>query len=106
MSTATFGTANEDNPHLSKSDSKAVRRRSLALLGSLIRPVRLRFWLTIATVVLSQAARVAGPALIAFGMSHALPALRTGNSFPLVLTGVAYLVTAVAAAGLTALYVT
>ncbi|MGO4493827.1 ABC transporter ATP-binding protein, partial [Arthrobacter sp. 2YAF22_2] len=76
MSTATFGTANEDNAHLSKSDSKAVRRRSLALLGSLIRPVRLRFWLTIAAVVLSQAARVAGPALIAFGIDHALPALR------------------------------
>ena len=60
MTTATFGTANEDNAHLSKSESKTVRRRSLALLGSLIRPVRLRFWLTIAMVVLSQAARVAG----------------------------------------------
>ncbi|MDR7161668.1 ABC transporter ATP-binding protein [Arthrobacter sp. BE255] len=106
MSTATFGTANEDNAHLSKSDSKAVRRRSLALLGSLIRPVRLRFWLTIATVVLSQAARVAGPALIAFGIDHALPALQAGDNLPLVLTGVGYLAAAVATAGLTALYVT
>jgi len=106
MSTAAFGTANEDNAHLSKSDSKAVRRRSLALLGSLIRPVRLRFWLTIATVVLSQAARVAGPALIAFGIDHALPALRAGDNLPLVITGVAYLVAAVAASVLTALYVT
>ena len=106
MSTATFGTANEDNAHLSKSDSKAVRRRSLALLGSLIRPVRLRFWLTIATVVLSQAASVAGPALIAFGIDHALPALQAGDNLPLVLTGVGYLAAAVATAGLTALYVT
>ena len=106
MSTAAFGTANEDNAHLSKSDSKAVRRRSLALLGSLIRPVRLRFWLTIATVVLSQAARVAGPALIAFGIDHALPALRAGDNLPLVITGVAYLVAAVATSVLTALYVT
>lgn len=106
MSTATFGTANEDNPHLSKSDSRAVRRRSLALLGSLIRPVRVRFWLTIAMVVLSQAARVAGPALIAFGIDHALPALRAGDNLPLVLTGVAYLLAAIATAGLTALYVT
>jgi ATP-binding cassette, subfamily B, bacterial len=106
VSATAFGTANEDNANLSKSDSKAVRRRSLALLGSLIRPVRLRFWLTIATVVLSQAARAAGPALIAFGIDHALPALRAGNSFPLVLTGVAYLATALTAAGLTALYVT
>ncbi|MFJ5693653.1 ABC transporter ATP-binding protein [Arthrobacter sp. NPDC093125] len=106
MSTAAFGTANEDNAHLSKSDSKAVRRRSLTLLASLIRPVRLRFWLTIATVVLSQAARVSGPALIAFGIDHALPALQSGNNVPLVLTGVAYLAAAVTAAGLTALYVT
>ncbi len=106
MSTAAFGTANEDNAHLSKSDSKAVRRRSLTLLASLIRPVRLRFWLTIATVVLSQAARVSGPALIAFGIDHALPALQSGNNVPLMLTGVAYLAAAVAAAGLTALYVT
>jgi ATP-binding cassette subfamily B protein len=106
MSTATFGTANEDNAHLSKSDSRAVRRRSLALLRSLIRPVRLRFWLTIATVVLSQAARVAGPALIAFGIDNALPALQAGDNLPLVLTGVAYLLAAIATAGLTALYVT
>src|SRR6476620_1026200 len=106
MSTATFGTANEDNAHLSKSDSRAVRRRSLALLGSLIRPVRRRFWLTIAAVVLSQAARVAGPALIAFGIDHALPALRAGDSLPLMLAGAAYLAAAIATAGLTALYVT
>ena len=106
MSTATFGTANEDNANLTKSDSRAVRRRSLALLRSLIRPVRVRFWLTIATVVLSQAARVAGPALIAFGIDHALPALRAGDNLPLVLTGVAYLLAAIATAGLTALYVT
>lgn len=106
MSTATFGTANEDNAHLSKSDSKAVRRRSLALLSSLIHPLRVRFWLTIAMVVVSQAARVAGPALIAFGIDRALPALRAGDNLPLVLTGVAYLCAAVVAAVLTSLYVT
>jgi ATP-binding cassette, subfamily B, bacterial len=106
MSATAFGTANEDNAHLSKSDSRAVRRRSLALLRSLIRPVRMRFWLTIAMVVLSQAARVAGPALIAFGIDRALPALQAGDNMPLVLTGVAYLLAAIATAGLTALYVT
>lgn len=106
MNATTFGTANEDNAHLSKSDSRAVRRRSLALLRSLIRPVRLRFWLTIAMVVLSQAARVAGPALIAYGIDRALPALQAGDNAPLVLTGVAYLLAAMATAGLTALYVT
>lgn len=106
MTATPFGTANEDNAHLSKSDSRAVRRRSLALLRSLIRPVRMRFWLTIAMVVLSQAARVAGPALIAFGIDRALPALQAGDNTPLVFTGVAYLLAATATAGLTALYVT
>jgi ATP-binding cassette subfamily B protein len=106
VSSTTFGTANEDNAHLSRSESKTVRRRSLALLGSLIRPVRRRFWLTIAAVVLSQAARVAGPALIAFGIDRALPALRAGDSLPLVLAGGAYLAAALATAALTALYVT
>lgn len=106
MTTTTFGTANEDNAFLSKSDSRTVRRRSVALLGSLIRPVRLRFWLTLATVILSQLARVSGPVLIAFGIDHALPALRDGDNVPLMLTGVAYLAAAVTTAALTALYVT
>ncbi|MFJ4209771.1 ABC transporter ATP-binding protein [Paenarthrobacter sp. NPDC089675] len=106
MSATTFGTANEDNTLLSKADSKAVRRRSLALLASLIRPVRLRFWLTIVMVVVSQLTRVAGPALIAFGIDHALPALQSGNNGPLVLVGVLYIAAAIATAGMTALYVT
>lgn len=106
MSATTFGTANEDNTLLSKADSKAVRRRSLALLASLIRPVRLRFWLTIVMVVVSQLTRVAGPALIAFGIDHALPALQSGDNGPLVLVGVLYIAAAVATAGMTALYVT
>ena len=106
MSATTFGTANEDNTLLSKADSKAVRRRSLALLASLIRPVRLRFWLTIVMVVISQLTRVAGPALIAFGIDHALPSLQSGDNGPLVLVGVLYIAAAVATAGMTALYVT
>ena len=106
MSAATFGTANEDNTLLTKADSKAVRRRSLTLLASLIRPVRLRFWLTIVMVVVSQLTRVAGPALIAFGIDNALPALQSGNNGPLVWAGALYLAAAIATAGMTALYVT
>ncbi|MFI2566663.1 ABC transporter ATP-binding protein [Paenarthrobacter sp. NPDC018779] len=106
MSATTFGTANEDNTLLSKADSKAVRRRSLALLASLIRPVRLRFWLTLVMVIVSQLTRVAGPALIAFGIDHALPALQSGDNGSLVLVGVLYIAAAIATAGMTALYVT
>ncbi|WP_051389261.1 ABC transporter ATP-binding protein [Arthrobacter sp. 35W] len=102
------GTANEDSVHLSQSDSRAVRRRSVRLLGSLIRPVRRRFIITVVLVVLSQAARVAGPLLIAFGIDHALPALAGGSkdAWPLVLTGGGYVLAALASSTLTAAYLT
>ncbi|WP_125613870.1 ABC transporter ATP-binding protein [Specibacter cremeus] len=101
------GTADEDNVHLSREDSKAVRRRSVQLLGSLLRPVRGRFLVTVALVVLSQAARAAGPLLIAYGIDHGLPAL-TGSRdpWPLALTGGGYIVAAIAAGWLTAGYLT
>ncbi|MCC3281429.1 ABC transporter ATP-binding protein [Arthrobacter caoxuetaonis] len=99
------GTAGEDNVNLDRSENQAVRRRSLTLLGSLLKPNRGRFILTIALVVISQAARVAGPAIIAFGIDHALPALQAGNSLPLLASGGTYLLAAVLAAALTAGYV-
>lgn len=102
---ARLGTAGEDAVHLGKEENRAVRRRSLALLGSLIRPNRGRFIGTVLLVVFSQAARVAGPAIIAYGIDHALPDLQAGNNLPLILSGVAYLVAALLAAGLTAGYV-
>ncbi|MBP3035290.1 ABC transporter ATP-binding protein [Arthrobacter sp. zg-ZUI100] len=102
---ARLGTAGEDAVHLGREENQAVRRRSLALLGSLIRPNRARFIGTVALVVLSQAARVAGPAIIAYGIDHALPQLQAGNNLPLVLSGVTYLVAALLTAALTAGYV-
>ncbi|MCU1572636.1 MAG: cyclic nucleotide-binding protein [Micrococcaceae bacterium] len=116
-STAPAGTSDEDQVHLTRADSKAIRRRSLRLLGSLIRPVRGRFIATVVLVVLSQAARVAGPLLIAFGIDHALPAMlastRAGDGSvgisdmgPLVLAGGGYIVAALIASWLTAGYVT
>lgn len=102
---AGVGTAGEDNLNLDREQNRAVRRRSLSLLASLVRPNRGRFIFTIALVVFSQAARVAGPAIIAFGIDHALPALQEGSSLPLLAAGSTYLLAAVLAAGLTAGYV-
>ena len=102
---AGVGTAGEDNLNLDREQNRAVRRRSLSLLTSLVRPNRGRFLFTIALVVFSQAARVAGPAIIAFGIDHALPALQDGSSLPLLAAGGTYLLAAVLAAGLTAGYV-
>jgi len=104
----TTGTANEDQVDLSRADSKAVRQRSVQLLGSLISPVRGRFIFTVILVVLSQAARVAGPLLIAYGIDSALPALMGANPrpLPLILTGGGYIVAALIASILTAWYLT
>ncbi|HET7415540.1 MAG TPA: ABC transporter ATP-binding protein [Arthrobacter sp.] len=99
------GVEDEDNVNLDKARSRQVRRRSLRLLGTMIRPVRTRFILTIVLVALSQAARVAGPAIIAFGIDHALPALRAGNNTPLILAGIGYLLAAIAVGVLTASYI-
>ncbi|MGO4383071.1 ABC transporter ATP-binding protein [Specibacter sp. RAF43] len=101
------GTAGEDRVELSRADSRAVRRRSVKLLGALLRPVRARFIVTVVLVVLSQAAKVAGPLLIAYGIDTALPAMRAGgNPLPLLVTGGGYLVAALASSALTAAYLT
>nr|WP_254367513.1 ABC transporter ATP-binding protein [Microbacterium sp. NC79] len=57
-----------------KAESKAIRRRSMKLLGSLVSP--LKWWLVLAALVLvvSTAFRVAVPAIIAYGIDVALPA--------------------------------
>ncbi len=77
-------------------DPRVVRRRSLGLLGSLLRPVARPAWWTVALVVLAQLAAVAGPALVAYGIDSALPALADdGDARPLVVAAGVYLVLAV-----------
>ena len=99
------GVLNEDDVLLDRAQSKSVRSRSFRLLGSLIRPNRRQFFWTVLLVVLSQAARVAGPAIIAFGIDSALPALIAGDSAMLWIAGGTYLLAAVLASVLTAGYV-
>ncbi|MHA7276910.1 ABC transporter ATP-binding protein [Arthrobacter sp. Hz1] len=99
------GVANEDDVLLSKAQNKSVRSRSFRLLGSLIQPNRRQFSWTISLVVGSQAARVAGPAVIAFGIDNALPSLLDGDPTYLWLAGLTYLIAAVLTATLTAGYV-
>ncbi len=73
MSTV-IGTQGEERLDYTKAESKAIRRRSMKLLGSLVSP--LRWWLVLAALVLvvSTAFRVAAPAIIAYGLDIALPA--------------------------------
>ena len=98
------GVEGEERNDYSKAESRQIRARSLRLLGSLIRPVRAKVWLTMAVVVVSTAAQVAGPAFIALGIDNGLPAAMDNNWMPLALTVVGYLVTGVIGALLIAWY--
>ncbi|KQT01469.1 ABC transporter [Cellulomonas sp. Leaf395] len=83
-------------------ESRRIRRRSLALLSSLLRPVSGAVWWTAALVVGAQLAAVAGPALVAYGIDQALPALTDGDARPITLATGTYLALAVLGGLLTA----
>lgn len=102
--TTVTGVEGEERHDLSKEESKQVRARSLRLLGSLLRPLRLRLALTAVVVVVSTAAQVAGPAIIALGIDNGLPALLAQDWFPLAAAGAAYLFTGIIGAALIAWY--
>jgi ATP-binding cassette subfamily B protein len=96
------GTAGEERDDFTRSESKQIRGRSLRLLGSLLAPIRARLVLGVVVIVVSTAAQVAGPALIAVGIDKGLPALLRNDWMPIALTGSAYLITGVIGAGLIA----
>ncbi|MFC7455951.1 ABC transporter ATP-binding protein [Brachybacterium sp. GCM10030267] len=83
MSTATLQDQNDDEQRvLSPEENKLSRQRSFKLLGELIAPVKGQFALMALMVIIAQLAVVAGPAIIAWGIDNALPALMEGNSIP------------------------
>ncbi|NYF15734.1 ATP-binding cassette subfamily B protein [Microbacterium sp. AK009] len=107
MSTTTVtGTSGEDRSDYTREESRAIRRRSLRLLGSLIAPVRWQLVLAAAVLVVSTALRVAGPALIGFGINNALPAVIDQNDWmPTIVVVGLYLVSGIGGAALIGWYV-
>ncbi|WBM81109.1 ABC transporter ATP-binding protein/permease [Cryobacterium breve] len=99
-----IGVEGEERNNFTTAESKQIRARSLRLLGSLLRPVRWRVTAAMLIVVLSTAAQVAGPALIAYGIDRGLPALLAQDWLPLAATGGVYLITGVIGAILIAWY--
>ncbi|GAB2979121.1 ABC transporter ATP-binding protein [Frigoribacterium salinisoli] len=100
-----LGVRGEERENFTKAESRRLRRRSLRLLGSLVHPLRWRLALMLLVVVISTAAQVAGPALIAFGIDHALPALRDDQDWlPAIGIVATYLVAGVVGALLMAQY--
>ena len=101
MSATVVGTAGEDRSDYTKDESRGIRRRSLRLLGSLISPLRWQVVLAGVVLVVSTALQVAGPALIAFGIDTALPAVRDeANWMPTIGVVAVYLVAGLGGAGL------
>jgi ATP-binding cassette subfamily B protein len=94
------GVSGEEKIVLTKEESKAVKDRSRKLLLSLVYPVRGRLLLSLIIVIISQALRVAGPALIAISIDWALPALMKDDSTPLFLVVGGYLFAAACTASL------
>jgi len=85
------GVATEDHAEVTNAVGLKLQARSRRLLASLLRPHRRLGVLTIAVVVLSELAFLAGPLVIAYGIDTAVPALAKGNGAPLTFTAMAYL---------------
>ncbi|HEX5859710.1 MAG TPA: ABC transporter ATP-binding protein [Microbacterium sp.] len=106
MSTTVTGTGGEDRSDYTRAESKSIRERSLRLLGSLVRPLRWQVVLAAVVLVISTALRVAGPALIAYGIDRALPEVLENNDWmPTILVVGVYLVAAIGGAVLIGWYV-
>jgi len=86
------GVATEDHAEVTNAVGLKLQARSRRLLASLLRPHRRLGVLTIAVVVLSELAFLAGPLVVAYGIDTAVPALAKGNGAPLTFTAMAYLV--------------
>lgn len=87
------GTSGEDRTDYTREESRAIRRRSVVLLRSLLSPLRWQIVLIAAVILISTALRVAGPALIAFGINNALPiVLEQGDWMPTIIVVSVYLV--------------
>jgi ATP-binding cassette subfamily B protein len=99
------GVRGEERTDLNKEEGRSVRKRSLKLLGSVLHPVRVRVSWTVVIIVISTAAQVAGPALLAIGIDQGLSQVVENNNWmPAWLITIAYIVTASAAATMMAIY--
>lgn len=105
MSATVTGTSGEDRSDYTRDESRVIRRRSLRLLGSLVSPLKMQLALAGIVLVISTALRVAGPALIAYGINTALPqVIDEANWMPTIVIVVVYLVSGVGGAALIGWY--
>jgi len=102
---STLGVEGEERDDLNRAESRAMRQRSVKLLGSLMRPLRRKVAWSFVIVIIATLAQIAGPALIAYGINVGLPAMMNHHNWlPLVETVVVFLIAAVVSAWLTSSY--
>jgi len=77
------GVATEKDDELSAAAGLFLRARSRRLLGSLLAPHHPALWGLLVTILVQNAAWLAGPFLIGLGIGVAVPALRHGDAWPL-----------------------
>lgn len=94
------GVAAEQAEDLSQRVGLLLRARSRRLLVSLLRPHRKALWLLLVVVLVQNAAAMAGPFLVALGIDKGIPALKDGDSGPLVTVIVAMVGASLLDAGL------
>src|SRR5690606_2435291 len=100
------GTQDEDRSHYTKEESRAIRQRSLRLLGSLIHPLRLRIVIAALVLVVSTALQVAGPILIGIALDDALPQLlQNADWIPAIMITAVYLLAGILGSALIGFYV-
>ncbi|MBN8205459.1 ABC transporter ATP-binding protein [Microbacterium esteraromaticum] len=100
------GTQNEDRSDYTREESRAIRQRSLRLLGSLVTPLRLRIVVAALVLVVSTALQVAGPILIGIALDRALPQLlQNADWMPAITVTIVYLVAGILGSALIGLYV-
>ncbi len=99
------GVAAEDNEDISSSVGLKLQARSRRLLRRLIRPQRVPALLAAGVVVLSEAAFLLGPLVVAYGIDTAVPALLAGDAGPLVFATLGYLASGIANAAGKAVFV-
>ncbi len=99
-----YGVTGEDRIDLSKEETKQIRKRSYALLKSLLKPEIGRFVFTSIIVVVASVANTAGPMLIAIGIDWGIPQLIAGDFGPIAFVVTLMVASAIVAAWLTAYF--
>ncbi len=99
------GVQNEEKIDLTKEETRRVRQRSMKLLGSMIKPIRNRLWISLILVITSQAIRVSLPSLVAVVIDKSLPAAVAGDFEPLIWIVALYIGAAITASALIAFFV-